>query len=282
MPDAGKAALAYARLGWAVLPLHTPGRDGACSCGRKTCSSVGKHPRTAHGVHDATKDKAQILDWWREWPDANVGIATGAASGLIVVDIDPRNGGDTTYRSLTPHSKALAAQTGGGGRHLFYKYQDSPIIYQPGKGVEIKADGGYVAVAPSLHVSGKRYRWLQKPTRGAVLTMVPPWALNKGYAAGSNGKQPIDPKRVLRKGERDNELIRIAGQQRRLGYGEAEIYALLSTHNRMYCEPPKPDADVKRIAHSAMRWEPELEIVSVVQETSTWPNRRRSKRRSAW
>lgn len=285
MPNAEQAALFYTSLGWSVLPLHNPLADGSCSCGRKTCSSVGKHPRTSHGVHDATTDRSQIKDWWRRWPQANVGVATGAASGLIALDIDPRNGGDASYRALVKEhgrsAASLIANTGGGGRHLFYAYNEAPVVYKPGKGIEIKSDGGYVAVAPSLHASGKRYVWRERPRRGLQLSDVPPWALGVGLHTGTGrNKAPIDPKRVLRQGERDNELIRIAGQQRRLGYGEAEIYALLSTHNRMYCEPPKPDADVKRIAHSAMRWEPEP---LVVVETELWMSKRRkSSKRSSW
>src|SRR6266700_2778202 len=77
------AALTYAQKhGWAVLPIHTP-RGGQCSCGNPTCTSVGKHPRTPHGVKDATTDEATIRDWWTRWPDANIGIATGADSGLV-------------------------------------------------------------------------------------------------------------------------------------------------------------------------------------------------------
>lgn len=82
-----KAALAYAqKLKWAVLPLHTV-KNGQCSCGRPDCTSPGKHPRVARGVHDATTDPSVIIGWWRRWPNANIGIRTGAASGFFVVDV---------------------------------------------------------------------------------------------------------------------------------------------------------------------------------------------------
>ena len=76
------AALSYARRGWAVIPLHTP-IDGQCCCGSNSCPSAGKHPRTAHGVRDATTDEATIATWWKRWPDANVGIACGEGRGVI-------------------------------------------------------------------------------------------------------------------------------------------------------------------------------------------------------
>src|ERR1700753_3377587 len=78
------AALHYATQGWAVVPLHTPTGRG-CSCRRAECGSPGKHPRTRHGVYDATRDLDAVERFWRRWPDANVGIATGR---IVVLDID--------------------------------------------------------------------------------------------------------------------------------------------------------------------------------------------------
>ncbi len=69
------AALDYASRGWPVLPLHTARSHARCSCGRADCSSPGKHPRTEHGVKDATTDENTIRSWWKEHPTANVGIA---------------------------------------------------------------------------------------------------------------------------------------------------------------------------------------------------------------
>src|SRR4051812_38318662 len=71
------AALAYARLGWLVFPLHEVNPDGACSCNKPDCGSEGKHPRTPRGSKDATLSHEQIRAWWAAWPTANLGIATG-------------------------------------------------------------------------------------------------------------------------------------------------------------------------------------------------------------
>src|SRR4051794_10601547 len=79
------AALSYAVVGWPVLALHTPTRDGGCTCRRADCSSPGKHPGTRHGHRDASTDPAQITVWWTRWPNANVGVRTGE---LIVIDLD--------------------------------------------------------------------------------------------------------------------------------------------------------------------------------------------------
>src|SRR5262245_25780630 len=92
------AALAYAARGWLVFPCHTPMSDG-CSC-RRNCGRIGKHPRTRNGLKDATTDETTIRRWWTMWPQANIGIATGAVSGLVVLDEDSYKGGDTTRVEL--------------------------------------------------------------------------------------------------------------------------------------------------------------------------------------
>ena len=78
-----EAAREYAKRGWQVLPLHTPLLDGTCSGDKPDCDDVGKHPRTPRGFYDATTDEETIRQWWRKWPDANVGIRTGRESGLL-------------------------------------------------------------------------------------------------------------------------------------------------------------------------------------------------------
>jgi hypothetical protein len=86
-----EAAADYAERGWLVMPLHSI-QGESCTCGKPDCHSPGKHPRTAHGLKDASTDQQQVAAWWREWPDANVGIVTGTESGIVVIDIDGQRG----------------------------------------------------------------------------------------------------------------------------------------------------------------------------------------------
>ncbi len=158
------SALWYAAHGWFVLPLHSM-RDSVCTCGKSGCSSPAKHPHTKNGVKDASADPSVIGRWWKQWPGANVGVCTGARSGIVVLDIDPRHGGDTSLTAFTQENgelpETVEALTGGGGRHLAFQHPGgvirNPANVQPG--LDVRGDGAYVVVPPSMHASGQRYRW---------------------------------------------------------------------------------------------------------------------------
>jgi hypothetical protein len=179
-PELGAAALAYARRGWAVFPLHSPDPSRGCTCSLgPACKSPGKHPRTRRGLKDATTDQAQIREWWRRFPEANIGLATGEASGLVAVDVDHRAGGGASLTQLLEargsFPETLESETGG-GHHIFFShpgvsFKNSSSVL--GEGLDVKTDGGYVVAAPSLHASGRRYRWTSKkrPAR------MPQWLL---------------------------------------------------------------------------------------------------------
>ncbi len=90
----GRSAIAYARHGLRVFPSHEIEHDGFCSCGATACASAGKHPRITAWPNEATTDEPTICAWWRQWPTANVGVACGAASNLLVLDVDVKHGHD--------------------------------------------------------------------------------------------------------------------------------------------------------------------------------------------
>lgn len=152
------AALSYAAQGWAVFPLN------------------GKVPyKGTHGCKDATKDPAIIEQMWKDHPEANVGIATGEISNLLVIDIDihPEEGkfGDETLAALESKlgkiPETLEVITGSGGRHLYFQYPEGSGITIGegeksglGSGVDFRGNGGYVVAPPSIHPgTGRRYEW---------------------------------------------------------------------------------------------------------------------------
>jgi len=175
--DLRAAALTYAARGWHVLPLHNPSPDGGCSCGAADCSSVGKHPRTKHGLNDATTDPAKINEWWDRWPSANVGIRTGTVSGVFVLDVDSDEAAAALKASgRTAPKDALRQRTGRGWQVFFSLPDDFAVKTTAGvvaDQVDIRGEGGYVVVAPSLHANGRRYQFTTEGEPGPA----PVWLL---------------------------------------------------------------------------------------------------------
>ena len=178
-----EAALQYAARGWAVLPLNWIMPDGSCSCGNPDCgSSRGKHPRHKRTGKDhalASTDPATIEAWWRQWPQANVGIVTGAKSGLFVLDVDGAKGRAKLAELLAQHGpfpRTLAAVSGrpDGGAHIYF-HTDTEVRISASEGLDVRCDGGLVVAPPSMHYTGNRYRW--HDTR-APLAELPAWLLD--------------------------------------------------------------------------------------------------------
>ena len=161
-------ALQYAARGWAVFPCHSAiERDGklGCTCGRKSCHSPAKHPLTKRGFKDASMAPQQIEAWWRQWPWANVAIATGTRSGgLVVIDVDGSQGADelkalcATFGPLPP---TLVAKTGNGW-HLYF-HCPTPLPSSARGHLHVRGENGYVLAPPSRHVSGNDYQAINLP-----------------------------------------------------------------------------------------------------------------------
>ena len=259
-----KAALWYASHGFPVFPLHSaPG--GVCSCGSLKCQNPGKNPRTAHGFKDARRDQSRVAAWWKRWPDANIGIPTGAPSRLIVLDCDPRNGGPSDRVELIercgPIPDTAEAITGGGGRHLYFRHGGGAVPKALALGIDLKGDGGYVVAPPSVHASGNAYQWNGIAGAKALLSLAepPPWLLEY-IAAGSSGsrtKFKVAPSsEKIPKGKRNDHLTSLGGTMRKRAMSREAIEATLLEENRLRCDPPLPDAEVRRIAASIASYKP--------------------------
>ena len=261
-----RAALAYAKMGLAVIPLHTPQGDGSCSCGKANCSSCGKHPRNRLGSREATQDPEQIMAWWRQWPDANIGIATGRATGLVVIDIDTRHQGDEYFPELPAQFGALPetweVQTGGGGRHLYLRSPAGVRIRNRTnwvQGVDVRGEGGYVVAPPSVHPSGRRYEWELSSRPGEIgLAELPPlWmgALAAPEPPAGYGQRGGAPEQIPA-GARNTTLFKLASSMRAKGFREDEILAAVSAANRNRCVPPLEEDEVSSLVRSASRYAP--------------------------
>lgn len=188
------AALEYASRRWPVIPIHTPvtfgpkvGPDRSyCSCRKPDCESQGKHPRTAHGLSDATTDPVIIRRWWHRWPDANIGICTGVAFDALDLDgpdaIDAIDGAALATLKLDPSStEDLEVLTGptvitGRGVQIYVLPTGAGNREGMVPAVDWRGAGGYVVAPPSLHYRyGDRYEW--GPTAGpeTPLKFTPGW-----------------------------------------------------------------------------------------------------------
>lgn len=260
-----EAALMWAARGVPVMPLYTPNEKGICDCrdGAK-CKSPGKHPRTYTGLKEASTDTKQILKWFRQTPDANVGGLTGETSGLLVMDIDPKSGGDLSLTDLIEAYgdewlDTLKVRTGSGGFHFFFEYPKGlDLRNTAGKiapGIDTRANGGYVVLPSSKHASGNRYELLDD-VRALPL---PEWLLERLTATKTQppakvinfqARERATSGSVIPDGQRNNDLFKVGCAI--WGKGEAEhlpdLHAQMLEVNARRCSPPLDDSEVAHLA----------------------------------
>lgn len=177
------AALEYAANGWRVMPVWWV-RGGECACRKGAkCEERGKHPILKDWRKLASIDPHKIRSWWAEKPFAGVGIVTGGDSGLVVLDVDPKNGGQKSLDALEaehgPLPDAPQLLTGGGGLHVYFLHPGGKIRNRVGwmPGLDIRGDGGFVVAPPTIHSSGTAYRWTTLPLEYPPAPM-PGWLLS--------------------------------------------------------------------------------------------------------
>jgi Bifunctional DNA primase/polymerase, N-terminal len=167
-----RAAQAYAALGYSVVPMHTARPGGACSCPDPACPDPGKHPRLRGWQRLAAVDPAVAGEWWRRWPDANLGLATGPRFDVLDLDGDQGMEAFRALLSIEPREHpGPVARTGGGGWHLLYRPTGLGNRVGLLAGVDWRGRGGLIVAPPSWHASGCRYRWVRPLT--AALPEVP-------------------------------------------------------------------------------------------------------------
>lgn len=167
-------ALKYAALGMKVFPLT---------------ANTNVPLKGSNGHHDATDDPAVIRQWWATYPNANIGIATGAVSGIWVLDIDVKDGKDgqkQLLHFLEVHNipmdrvSTMRAKTSSGGVHIYFRYEQAlPVknraaILGPDSGIDIRGDGGYVCAPPSVR-NGGVYKWAEDALQTPIAD-APDWA----------------------------------------------------------------------------------------------------------
>ena len=243
-------SLYYAQLGLAVFPLQP--RD--------------KVPFLDGGFKIASKDPDQITTWWTRWPDANIGIATGAASGgLVVIDADVNedagyDGTDSLREYAAEHGsfpETCRSITGRGGYHDFYRTTETlhnrAVVLD---GVDVRADGGYIVAPPSIHPNGKRYAWEIDPEDAEIAEATEEILdLCRSHKPGTGNPEAAkeDHPAPIMPGTRNDTIYRLACSLQAKGLTDEAIRAAVIAENEARCIPPMGEAEIARIIANAVR-----------------------------
>lgn len=250
MPSVEQWALRYLSRGWSVIPIRT----------REKRPLLPWHP-----YQDHLAEAEEIGDWFRRWPTANIAIVTGAVSGLLVLDVDPRHGGDASLSRLEqahgPIPATVEAITGGGGRHLYFSHPGGTVHNRVNlaEGIDLRGDGGYVVAPPSLHPSGRRYAWKKGHGPGeTVLANMPEWLLRLVLKEAKRIGHPLIHWRRLVmegvvEGQRNNSIASLTGHLLWHGIDPDIALDLLLCWNAARCRPPLSDDEVAHTVESVAR-----------------------------
>jgi hypothetical protein len=229
------AALRHAALGHRVFPCH------------------GKLPRTPHGFLDASADPAQVTTWWERWPDANIGLTTGSAARLVVLDVDGEAGRTALRGRTIPVTQVVETAR---GWHYYFAYPDRPVRSRVGvlEHVDVRADGGYVIAAGSVHESGAVYRYADGlGPRDVELAPCPSWLLGVA-GASAPPRAPEEWAALIRDGvaagARNATMASLAGHLFRRFVDGGVVLELLRAWNDARCRPPLDDDEVVRTVES--------------------------------
>jgi putative DNA primase/helicase len=247
-------ALDAASRGFRVFPVRPANPDGTCPCKDPTCTSAGKHPAITAWQSRATTDVTQITKWWNEWPNHNIGIATGHESNLLVLDAD---GGDgllaVEERGLPDTPVSVRTGRVDGGTHFYFQCPDDFDARNfAGKvpGLDARANGGYVIAAGSKHKTGAVYVYVNSPDDYEI-PPPPKWFVELLNDRAPRSKS-IDE---VPEGQRNNTLFYMARGFRRDGMPEEQVLTSIRAVNAGWKNKALPDNEVRTLVDSACREE---------------------------
>src|SRR6266567_362568 len=237
------AILSLARRGLRVFPVR----------------GHGKTPLITQWPTIATSDAETLTGWERQHPDCNWGLVCGPKSGVFVVDVDGKEGAAAIRHLCTLHGEewlqTLTVLTAR-GRHLYFQYPTDAVIRNSSSklapGLDIRGDGGYVLLPPSIHPTGAAYVW-GDPGENEIIAQPPSWLLEMLSTPGQPSPERVGNADATVEGERNATLTSLAGTMRRRGMSLEAIKAALLIENKRY-KPPLGEAEVLRIAASIARY----------------------------
>lgn len=250
-----EAALSRARGGAYIIPLYSTDADGVCTCWKKTkCDSPGKHPRTARGLDDASRDPSKIERWWQQWPDANVGVRTDDQPRIDIDDL-------AIAEELASDAELLieteAVRTPSGGLHITLaspSVKTSKLKLAGGRSIgDLKASAAYVLVPPSRIGDAGYVRlspdWVEPAAADDPLAWFGRKLALFGHTLADTRERPAyqDVGAHLTEGGRHDGLLSHAGLLYVDGISAAAFAAALNGINEEICEPPLAHEEVESI-----------------------------------
>ena len=193
---------------------------------------------------DVTSDL--VRKWWGDWPDANIGVITGSISQLLVLDIDGEEGKES-FRILSkgkiPDTPTVKTSR---GKHFYFWTGGNDIDSMPSiyPGLDIKANGGYVVAPPSIHPSGRRYKW-ESTIYGNHLIEMPDWLWR--IIDEKNEVMDTRDRGVIETGQRNTELTKISGTLRNRGLSPDMVKEALKVINQERCRDPLGEGEIGKI-----------------------------------
>jgi len=205
--------------------------------------------------------KAEVRAWRCNKPDANMGMATGALSNVIVVDCDSDESVNRFIKNYPEAQTTRQVQTGR-GRHFYFQHCDG-VRNDAGKflgaGIDVRGEGGFVVVPPSIHANGKPYQYINRSRPIPLPDALKEVLVGQRKDNGSAGSRAVEVEEPIKEGQRNDTLASMAGAMRRRGMSQQAIATALNVENASRCDPPLPEAEVDNIARSIARYEPEID-----------------------
>jgi putative DNA primase/helicase len=220
----------------------------------------GKKPLIREWPEKSTCEAEILSEWHCQHPGCNWGLACGPDSGVFVLDVDGDEGAAAVRELCTKFGASwlstLAATTAR-GRHLYFQFpQGAEIRNSASKlapGLDIRGDGGYAVIPPSIHSTGAAYAWVNEDV---PIAQPPSWLVE----ILSIPNQPISVSAVnadaIAEGQRNATLASLAGTMQRRGMSVGAIEVALLAENAARCNPPLEKAEVLQIASSVRRYAP--------------------------
>lgn len=250
----------YCDLKWKVIPIYGV-KNGQCLCNKFDCSAIGKHPATKNGLYDGSDDYDSLALIWKKNPELNIGVVTGIVSGIVVLDIDKKNNGYDSFKTLQNQygfsSLTRKCLSGGGGFHLYFKHPGLNLKNKAGilPGIDFRGDGGYIVAPPSMHKSGKIYGWEHEDL---VLADLPDLLLKRLVEGKGNSEGQNFSYSGVKEGERNSTLLSIGGFLLSKQISLPLISETLKFLNAKACEKPLAENEVHKISTSLKKYDVDL------------------------